>query len=55
VTLALSQFDDQAQGIEVIFFALGCLVLLSQVFVFMVPDKAKAPKLIEAVEVAAVG
>jgi EmrB/QacA subfamily drug resistance transporter len=55
VTLALSHFDDKAQGVEVIFFALGCLVLLSQVFVFMVPDKAKAPKALQAVEVTAAG
>jgi MFS family permease len=55
VTLALSQFEDKAAGVEVIFIALGCVVLLSQVFVFMVPDRAKTPRSIEVVEAAPAG
>ena len=53
VTLVLSQFEDKAAGVEVIFFGLGVLVLLSQVFVFMVPDRSKRPAVIEPAAVGA--
>ena len=44
VTLALSHIGDKAAGTEIIFVALGGVVLLSQIFVFMVPDKPKTPR-----------
>ena len=43
VTLTLSQFSDKVLGFHVIFAALGCLVLLSQIWAFMVPEKPKRP------------
>ncbi len=44
VTLILSQFDDKVLGLQVIFFALGVIVLISQFWVFMVPDRQKEPE-----------
>ena len=44
VTLFLSQFEDKALGVEIIFVFLGITVLISQVWVFMVPDRQKEPK-----------
>jgi MFS family permease len=41
VTLFLSQFDDKVLGVQIVFFILGIVVLVSQVWVFMVPDRAK--------------
>jgi EmrB/QacA subfamily drug resistance transporter len=41
-TLLISQFADQQTGIQVVFFGLGVLVLLSQLLVFMVPDKSRS-------------
>jgi EmrB/QacA subfamily drug resistance transporter len=46
VTLALSQFTDKALGVQIIFFALGITVLISQIWVFMVPDKQRQPAVI---------
>jgi MFS family permease len=43
VTLFLSQFDDKVLGLEIIFFILGLVVLSSQFWVFMVPDRQKEP------------
>jgi MFS family permease len=43
VTLFLSQFDDKVLGIQIIFFILGVVVLISQFWVFMVPDRVKQP------------
>lgn len=44
VTLFLSQFDDKVLGIQIIFFAMGVVVLLSQFWIFMVPDRQKEPR-----------
>jgi EmrB/QacA subfamily drug resistance transporter len=44
VTLFLSQFDDKVLGIQIIFFAMGVVVLISQFWVFMVPDRQKEPR-----------
>ena len=44
VTLFLSQFEDKALGVEIIFVFLGITVLISQAWVFMVPDRQKEPK-----------
>jgi MFS family permease len=41
ITLALSQFEDQAQGVEVILTALGFIVLVCVPLVFFVPDFAR--------------
>jgi MFS family permease len=41
VTLALSQFGDKVLGVQVIFFALGIAVLVSQIWVFMVPVRGR--------------
>ena len=41
VTLVLSQFSDKVLGIQIIFFALGITVLISQIWVFMVPDRQR--------------
>ena len=43
VTLFLSQFDDKVLGVQIIFVVLGIIVLLSQFWVFMVPDRQKQP------------
>jgi Na+/melibiose symporter-like transporter len=43
VTLFLSQFEDKVLGVQIIFFILGVVVLLSQFWVFMVPDRVKEP------------
>ena len=47
VTLFLSQFSDKVLGVQVIFFCLGVVVLLSQVWVFMVPDRQEEPRELE--------
>jgi nitrate/nitrite transporter NarK len=47
VTLALSQFDDKVLGTQIIFFALGLAVLVSQFWVFMVPDKQRQAVVVE--------
>lgn len=41
VTLALSQFDDKVTGMRYIFLALGCTNLLSQGWIFLIPDTAR--------------
>ena len=41
VTLFISQFDDKAAGIAIMFFILGLVVLLSQFWVFMVPGQIR--------------
>ncbi len=46
VTLALSQFDDKVLGVQIIFFALGVMVLISQIWVFMVPVKQRQPVIV---------
>ena len=43
VTLFLSQFDDKVLGVQIVFFILGVVVLISQFWVFMVPDRQKEP------------
>ncbi len=48
VTLFLSQFDDKAAGLEIMFFIFGGVVLLSQVWIFMVPDRFRRPRIAEA-------
>jgi hypothetical protein len=53
VTLILGQFDDKVLGIQAIFFFLGVVVLLSQFWIFMVPDRQKEPEPIEAIPAAA--
>jgi MFS family permease len=52
VTLFLSQFDDKVLGTQIVFFILGIIVLISQVWVFMVPDRERAPRELEATPVA---
>ena len=47
VTLALSQFTDKVLGTQIIFFALGITVLISQIWVFMVPDRQTKPVAVE--------
>ena len=47
VTLFLSQFHDKVLGMQMIFFALGVVVLISQFWVFMVPDRQKEPHELE--------
>jgi EmrB/QacA subfamily drug resistance transporter len=41
VTLVLSQFDDKVSGMRYIFLGLGCTNLLSQMWIFMIPDTAR--------------
>jgi EmrB/QacA subfamily drug resistance transporter len=41
VALALSQFDDKVTGMRYIFLGLGCTNLLSQVWIFLIPDTAR--------------
>jgi MFS family permease len=53
VTLILGQFDDKVLGIQAIFFFLGVVVLLSQFWIFMVPDRQKEPEAIEPIPAAA--
>ena len=43
VTLFLSQFEDKVLGVQIVFVILGAIVLLSQFWVFMVPDRQKEP------------
>jgi MFS family permease len=43
VTLFLSQFDDKVLGTQIVFFILGIIVLVSQFWVFMVPDRVRTP------------
>jgi EmrB/QacA subfamily drug resistance transporter len=45
-TLLVSQFSNQEVGIQIVFAMLGCVVLLSQIWVFMVPDKSREPRAI---------
>jgi EmrB/QacA subfamily drug resistance transporter len=53
VTLFLSQFDDKVLGVQIIFFILGVVVLISQVWVFMVPDREREPHELAVAPVAA--
>ena len=41
VTLFLSQFEDKVLGVQIVFFILAIIVLVSQVWVFMVPDRVR--------------
>ena len=53
VTLFLSQFDDKVLGVQIVFFILGVVVLLSQFWIFMVPDRKKEPHEVEVAPAAA--
>ena len=53
VTLFLSQFDDKVLGVQIVFFVLGIVVLLSQFWIFMVPDRKKEPHQVEVAPAAA--